>query len=204
MLAIDKATLYTRHGNTYLIPTPPAMNTTRLILFASMPGGGHTKLPPTRTLISFPWMSSTGCHNHAAGGLSGLFWIASSKYGACSGSACGNASRGLEVMVKPPAFSTPGTKTSSHWPGRNLAHPSAQVASGDGCRHTLKPFLSAILNRKVLIRSLTAVTFDTVAVYKSFSRGSVAVRSWWLSIDLAERVCGMLLSSTLGGANVKS
>lgn len=37
-------------------------------------------------------------------------------------SACGSRLRALEggdVMVKPPGFSIPGTKTSSHWPGRN-------------------------------------------------------------------------------------
>jgi hypothetical protein len=29
------------------------------------------------------------------------------------------ASRGVEVMVKPPGLGMPGTWTSSHWPGRN-------------------------------------------------------------------------------------
>ncbi|KAH8623850.1 oxidoreductase NAD-binding domain-containing protein 1-like [Alternaria alternata] len=91
----------------------------RLIFFISRQGGGQTKLPPTRTVTSFPRMSSTGCHNHAAGGLSGLFCTASSKYGTKSGSDRGRASEGDEVMVNPPAFSTSGTKTSSHWPGRN-------------------------------------------------------------------------------------
>lgn len=36
-------------------------------------------------------------------------------------------------MVKPPAFSIPGTCTSSHWPGRNFfpsAFRSAKVGSG--------------------------------------------------------------------------
>lgn len=163
------------------MPTPPAMNMTRLILFTSMPGGGHTKLPPTRTLISFPWMFSNGCHNHAAGGLSGLFCIASSKYGLCSGSDCGNASRGDEVMVKPPAFSTSGTKTSSHWPGWNLPQPSAYVGSEEGTASTFKPFVSLRWNRNSLILSFTGVTFETVAACMSFCRGSVAVRSWWLN-----------------------
>lgn len=31
----------------------------------------------------------------------------------------GSASLGVEVMVKPPAWRTPGMYTSSHWPGRN-------------------------------------------------------------------------------------
>ena len=104
---------------TYLMPTPPAMKMARLIFFMSRHGGGHTKLPPTRTLTSPPMISSAGFHNHAAGGLSGLFCTANSKYGLCSGSARGSASEGEEVMEKPPAFSTSGTKTSSHWPGRN-------------------------------------------------------------------------------------
>lgn len=165
----------------------------RLTVLMSMPGGGQTKLPPTRTLTSCPCMSSIGCHSHAAGGFSGLLWIASSKYGACSLSDCASASRGDDVIVKPPAFSTPGTKTSSHWPARNLARPSAHVASGAGCRHTLKPLPSLRRNRNVLMRSLTTATLATIAVCRSFSLGSVAVRSWWLRIDFADRVCAMLL-----------
>lgn len=39
-----------------------------------------------------------------AGGT-GLFW----------------AFEGAEVMVKPPGLLIPGTKTSSHWPGRNFS-----------------------------------------------------------------------------------
>jgi hypothetical protein len=150
---------------TYLMPTPPAMNMTRFILFISRPGGGKTKLPPTRTLISLPCISSSGCHSQAAGGFSGLFWIANSKYGLCSGSARGRASRGDDVMVKPPAFSTSGTKTSSHWPAWNLPQPSARaVGSKEGADNTFKPLPSAISNRKVLIRSLMRVTLATVAV----------------------------------------
>jgi hypothetical protein len=57
----------------YFMPTPPAMNTARLICAMSMPDGGQTKLPPTRTLASFPSISSSGFHSHAAGGFSGLF-----------------------------------------------------------------------------------------------------------------------------------
>lgn len=166
-----------RFATTYLMPTPPAMKMARLIFFTSRPGGGQTKLPPTLTLISFPCISSVGCHSHAAGGLSGLFWTASSKKGVCSKSVCGSASRGEDVMVKPPAFSMSGTKTSSHWPGRNLPRPSAHVGSHDGCRHTLKPFLLLISNLNVLIRSLTDVTLETVATWRSLSLGSVAVRS---------------------------
>jgi hypothetical protein len=33
----------------------------------------------------------------------------------------GTASRGDDVIVKPPAFAMPGTCTSSHCPGRNLS-----------------------------------------------------------------------------------
>jgi len=43
------------------------------------------------------------------------------------------------------------------------------------------------------MRSFTGVTFATVAVCRSLSRGSVAVRSWWDSavlVALADRVGG--------------
>jgi hypothetical protein len=168
---------------------------TRLILLRSSVGGGKTKLPPTRTVTSLPSISSAGCHSQAAGGLSGLFWTASSKKGAWSGSDWGRASRGDEVIVKPPAFSVSGTKTSSHWPGRNLPQPSAHVESrdGKGADNTLKPFLSQMSNLNVLMRSLTFVTLETVAACTWSSRGSLAVRSWWLRIALAERVVGMLV-----------
>ena len=52
--------------------------------------------------------------NHAAGGLPGDFWIASSRYGLiCS------RSSGVDVIVNPPAWGILGMWTSSHWPGRN-------------------------------------------------------------------------------------
>jgi len=72
-----------------------------------MPGGGHTKLPPTRTFSSEPRMSPSGPHSQSAGGLSGEFWTASSRYPAES--VVGEALEGGEVMVKPPALGTVGT-----------------------------------------------------------------------------------------------
>lgn len=98
----------------------------------STPGGGHTKLPPTRTRTSFPRISDSGRQSHAAGGLDD-FWIASSRYAGevCEDALGGlsrlggwdfrSASRGVEVMVKPPARGKEGMCTSSHWPARNCA-----------------------------------------------------------------------------------
>lgn len=91
------------------MPTPPAMKIARLMPAMSIPGGGHTKLPPTRTLSSFPTIVSSGCHSHAAGGLSGLFCTANSKKGVWSSVGPNTPCAGVEVRVKPPAFSMPGT-----------------------------------------------------------------------------------------------
>lgn len=124
----------------YLIPTPPAMKTTFFISWRSTPVGGQTKLPPTRILISLPSISFFGFQSHAAGGLAGDSWTASSTYGArlceillvdmpvsslsvidpAGGSGDGKswASVGVEVIVNPPAWEIDGMWTSSHWPGR--------------------------------------------------------------------------------------
>ena len=116
--------------NAYFMPTPPATKTTLCMLTTFTPGGGHTKLPPTLTLSSVPRISSSGRQSHAAGGLDGDFWIASSRY---AGEADGeegdrveevdgrSASWGVDVMVKPPAWGREGMCTSSHWPARNCA-----------------------------------------------------------------------------------
>lgn len=124
---------------TYLMPTPPAIKTTFLTLWTSTPVGGQTKLPPTRILISLPRISSFGLHSHAAGGLEGESWTASSTYGGrpcegkdgvsgssptsdsageTSGTGSSWASAGVEVIVNPPAWAMEGMWTSSHWPGR--------------------------------------------------------------------------------------
>lgn len=108
--------------HSYLMPTPPAIKTTFLILWVSIPVGGQTKLPPTRMLSSLPRISSFGFQSHAADGFAGESWTASSTYGArpcdvadgsafspSSGSVWGSgngsncASAGVEVMVNPPA-----------------------------------------------------------------------------------------------------
>lgn len=62
----------------YLIPTPPAIKTTFLIVCVSIPLGGQTKLPPTRILIPLPRISSFGFQSHAAGGFDGESWTANS------------------------------------------------------------------------------------------------------------------------------
>lgn len=117
---------------THFMPTPPATKTTLSTLAMSIPGGGHTKLPPTRTCSSLPRISASGRQSQAAGGLD-VFWIASSRYaGEMGGDAdgglaglgvcdVGSASRGVEVMVKPPGRGKEGMCTSSHWPARNCA-----------------------------------------------------------------------------------
>lgn len=96
---------------TYLMPTPPAMRTRRSMLFASILGGGHVKLPPTLTTSCVPKIVSVGCQSHRAGGFL-LFWIASSRKGAEW--VVGLASLGVDVMVKPPADRKPGMNVSSH------------------------------------------------------------------------------------------
>lgn len=98
------------------------------MVFMSIPGGGQTKLPPTRTRSSVPRISASGRQSQAAGGLD-VFWIASSRYaGEVGGGAedvdgrvfefggfdVGSASRGVEVIVKPPARGSEGICTSSH------------------------------------------------------------------------------------------
>ena len=122
-------------GETHFMPTPPATKMILCTVVVSSPGGGQTKLPPTRTRSSVPRISSSGRQSHAAGGLD-VFWTASSRYaeeigedaadrsGEVSGfRGCnvGSASRGVEVMVKPPAWGRDGMCTSSHWPARNCA-----------------------------------------------------------------------------------
>ena len=121
--------------NTHFMPTPPATKTILCTVVISTPGGGHTKLPPTRTRSSVPRISSEGLKSHAAGGLD-VFWIASSRYAGEMGGVAenedwefpgfvgcdvGSASRGVEVMVNPPAWGREGMCTSSHWPARNCA-----------------------------------------------------------------------------------
>lgn len=48
------------------------------------------------------------------------------------------AFEGEEVMVKPPGLLIPGTKTSSHWPGRNWSSRGGRVSRGSlstpGCQ----------------------------------------------------------------------
>jgi len=61
-------------------------------------------------------ISSTGRHSHAAWGLSGDFWIASSKYGVWEV----EEDEGGDVIVKPPAPGVPGTYVSSHCPARTF------------------------------------------------------------------------------------
>jgi hypothetical protein len=97
---------------TNFIPTPPATKITLSISSTAIPGGGQTKLPPTRTSKVAPRIFEGGCQSHAAGGLS-LFWTASSRNGGWEDD--GEASAGLHVRVKPPAFGRPGMRTSSHW-----------------------------------------------------------------------------------------
>lgn len=146
---------------TYLMPTPPAIKTTLLILWTSTPVGGQTKLPPTRTLISLPRISSSGLHSHAAGGLEGESWTASSTYGGrpcegidgvsgssptsdCAGETSGTgsswASAGVEVIVNPPAWAMEGIWTSSHWPGRK-----ANGCWVSSCRVNCEPRISAYI-----------------------------------------------------------
>lgn len=96
-----------------LTPTPPATKTTFRRDLMLMPGGGHTKLPPTRTRSSAYVIESGSFHSQAAGG-SGDFCTASSTKaweGGDEGSpdADGRALDGGEVIVYPPAFETPGT-----------------------------------------------------------------------------------------------
>ena len=72
--------------------------------------------------------------------------------------------------------------------------------SEGGADSTWKPCGSFKLNRKVLIRSLTGVTSATVAVWISFSRGSVAVRFRWLNavlVALADLAWAVPLSEAL-------
>lgn len=90
------------------------------------PGGGQTKLPPARTYRSDDRIASTGCQSQRATTLSGDFCTASSRYGdsltTVAAASCWGGSLALDggdVIVKPPGLSMPGTKTSSHWPGRN-------------------------------------------------------------------------------------
>ena len=149
-------------GLLYFIPTPPATSKTLSTLSTCNPGGGQTKLPPTRTSSLSPSISFSGRHSHAAGGFCGDAWIASSRYpslvpsgvvsgfagsvwaegcldcredcritvsGHCKdcGRSSGEASRGVEVIVKPPGLERPGICTSSHWPGRNYCTESLSI-----------------------------------------------------------------------------
>lgn len=83
------------------------------------PGGGQTKLPPTRIQMSDWRILSIGCQSQLATIFSGDFWIASSRYGGAPLEVVRPALEGGEVIVKPPGLGIPGTKTSSHCPGRN-------------------------------------------------------------------------------------
>lgn len=64
---------------TYLIPTPPAINTNLVTVAVSGCDGGQKKLPPILTPSLVPRMSATGLHSHAAGGFRGELWMANSK-----------------------------------------------------------------------------------------------------------------------------
>jgi hypothetical protein len=118
LLAISNTQQHKR--TSYFIPTPPATKTTFSTSLVATPEGGHTKLPPTRTFSSSPMTLSGFCQSQAAGGLTGDFWIASSRNGLLFSTECGEASSGVEVMVKPPALGIDGTNTSSHCPARNF------------------------------------------------------------------------------------
>ncbi len=93
---------------TYLIPTPPATNTTLFKRLTSTPGGGHTKLPPTLTFNSVSRIFFSSCHSHAAGGLRGDCCIANSMKPLWLSVREGAASRGIDVIVNPPALGRPG------------------------------------------------------------------------------------------------
>lgn len=58
-----------RACRTHLMPTPPAINTTFLILSRSIYGGGQTKLPPTLIINSVPSIFFCFCQSQAAGGF---------------------------------------------------------------------------------------------------------------------------------------
>lgn len=101
------------------------------------PGGGQTKLPPTRTSSSDERIAAVGCQSHWATTFSGDFCTASSRYGGGDlgfvasllepeAAAAALAFDGGEVRVKPPGLGMPGTKTSSHCPGRNWRMRSCQ------------------------------------------------------------------------------
>lgn len=62
-----------RENFAHLIPTPPATNTTLLILHMTGLGGGHVKLPPTLILSVERKISSSGRHSQAAAGFPGDF-----------------------------------------------------------------------------------------------------------------------------------
>ena len=57
----------------YLIPTPPVTKTNLPMLATSIPGGGHTKLPPTLISSSDFKILDACCQSHAAGGFPGEF-----------------------------------------------------------------------------------------------------------------------------------
>lgn len=60
-------------------------------------------------------------------------------FGFAKGSGCwedcrwehGDASQGVDVIVKPPGLKRPGICTSSHWPGRNYCIASFSICSVD-------------------------------------------------------------------------
>jgi hypothetical protein len=127
----------TSKKSTHLMPTPPATKTKLRISSIATSAGGQMKLPPTRTLNSFPRISSFGLHSHAAGGFDGDFCTASSTCGNLPcvpsggtpstsaesgpdpsttgfGDGRGWASAGVDVIVNPPACGIEGIWTSSH------------------------------------------------------------------------------------------
>lgn len=65
--------------------------------FSWIPGGGQTKLPPTRKLKFEPSIRFWDCHNQADAGLLD-FWTASSTY-PLSLDGDGRASSGVDVIL---------------------------------------------------------------------------------------------------------
>jgi hypothetical protein len=69
---------------------------------------------------------------------------------------------GLEVIVNPPAFGMPGTKTSSHWPGRNFT--DARCGYFEVIRRDLTyPYSLILILDRELVEPDIAVDFFYVA-----------------------------------------
>jgi hypothetical protein len=76
--------------------------------------------------------------------------MASSKNGSERGAEFGNARLGFDVIVKPPAFLIPGTKTSSHWPGENYV-------SVGSVKTLYNPRLGLLVHREVMYFNSTFI-----------------------------------------------